>query len=338
MIASRPQHIKLNNDLRIREAISARGEATTADIVEDTGLSQTTVGQAIEKMRLSGVLMDAGKRASSGGRPALSWALDPDAWMSVAIAIEQDGLSWGFANAVGTMVDGGTRPAGTDPLAAALALSAELKAAVQERGIGRLSMAVGVPGAVKDGRVLTGDFLESWRGKDLEALFEESAGFPAAVENDLNAIALGYLKHAESGGARPGSLVYIHFNEGSCIGSGIVLDGRIFRGASNFSGEIGFLPMGGGRNLEDMAAEAGTDGAYAEAVVTALKAVNCIINPALIAVGGKGFRFDLGGGIRSRFDAEVDERLRPRLVFVRDSAPHYLAGLAAIAAERIFPR
>jgi hypothetical protein len=341
MNAGKPQHIKLINEALIRDALVTRGEATTANLVADTGLSQTTVGQAIDQMRKAGIVLDTGKRPSKGGRRASAWVLDPSAWVSIEIAIEGGGLAWGITNALGSLVDQGRSPIKAEPLADAIALALELKASTPASALGgerRRALALGVPGAVKGGKLLTGRFLEAWADIDLSALFTEKTGIPSVVENDLNAIALGYAKAAEAGGEGLDSLVYIHFNGGSCIGSGIVLGGRILRGASSYSGELGFLPMGEGRILDDviLASEA-DDARYAEAIVATLETVNCVVNPALFVVGGRGFRFELGEAIEAGFKARVDRKVRPELAFVPESMLYYMAGLARLAAEQVFP-
>ncbi len=335
---SRPQHIRVANDLSIRRLLRERKSATMADLAAETGLSQTTVGQVIEGMRRSGLVRDAGRQASSGGRPAASWSLEASAWTSAALAIEGESLSWALFDAFGSKAEEGSAPVRSDPLAEALSLSAELGDAARSRSGSLGALAVGVPAAVKDGRVLTGDFLEAWAGKDLESLFRERSGLDAVVENDLNAVALGYLRYARSEGREVESLAYIHFNEGSCIGSGLVLDGRVFRGASSYAGEVGFLPMGDGRILEDIMYSAQTRAEdYAEAVILALRTINCVVNPALIVLGGRGFRFDLEDEISSRFRSLVDARVRPSLAFSRDSGAYYMDGLGSLAADLVLP-
>jgi DNA-binding Lrp family transcriptional regulator len=339
MYAGKPEHIKLNNEALIRGALLARREITTADIVAETGLSQTTVGQIIDQMRRSGIVREAGKRASRLGRPASAWLLDQEAWTSVAIAVENGGLVWGVANALGEMRDQGSRSVSGDPIDSALGLAAELVGAEPARdGAPRLALALGVPGAVKEGKLITGEFSGDWADVDLADLFAKRIEAPVVVENDLNAIALGYAKSAESDAEERDSLAYIHFNGGACIGSGLVLGGRIIRGASSFSGELGFLPMGGGKILDDVIVEVERDDErYAEAICRVLQTVNCVVNPALIALGGRGFRFELEGAIRARFEASADELVRPCLAFVPQSLPYYLSGLSGLAAERIFP-
>jgi predicted NBD/HSP70 family sugar kinase len=336
MYAGKPQHIKLINEALVRGSLLARGEATTAELVTETGLSQTTVGLIVDQMWHAGIVREAGKRASKGGRPASTWVLDPAAWTSIAIAAEREALHWGVANALGELSDRGSRPTAGDPIREAQDLAAELKAAASARGRqSRMALALGLPGAVKEGKLITGELSEAWSEIDLPALFAERIGLPVVVENDLNAIAMGYSRSAE---ASVDSLAYVHFNGGSCIGSGLVFEGRILRGASSYSGELGFLPMGEGKTLDDLIlAVERDDESYTEAIVRALLTVNCVVNPALIVLGGKGFRFELEGAIRARYEALVDERVRPRLAFVPDSLGHYLAGLVGLAVEKVFP-
>jgi predicted NBD/HSP70 family sugar kinase len=337
MRPEKPQRLRLINEALIREALSSRGEATTADLVEDTGLSQTTVGQILDQMHRGNIICETDKRASSGGRRAAAWVLNPKAWSSIALSIERDGLAWGIANALGTLTSQGTRIVKGDPLAEALELAVELKAEVENDGGGRKALAVGVPATVQAGKVLTGEFLGSWADLDLEEVFAKKTLMSVVVENDLNAIALGYLRLAEASGYKIHSLVFIHFNGGACIGSGLVLEGKVFRGAANYSGELGYLPMGDGRILDDLMLAADSDERFVDTIVSALRIVNCVVNPALLVVGGRGFRFDLGDDIDRAFKALVEERVRPSLVFVPDSRPYYMAGLAGLAAERIFP-
>jgi glucokinase len=104
------------------------------------------------------------------------------------------------------------------------------------------SLGVGVPGLVKagSGRVshaanlgLDGDSL------DLGALLGEQLGRRVAVENDVNAAALGATTLLDPVAAR--DVAYL--NLGTGLAAGIVLDGRLRRGAHGAAGEIGHLAL-----------------------------------------------------------------------------------------------
>lgn len=90
-----------------------------------------------------------------------------------------------------------------------------------------------------------------WSQVPVRALLEASTGLPVVVENDGNVAAWGEFRYGAGRGATDLTLVTV----GTGIGGGIVIDGRLFRGAHGVAGEIGHLnavpdgrPCGCGRN------------------------------------------------------------------------------------------
>lgn len=101
---------------------------------------------------------------------------------------------------------------------------------------------VGVPGVVDAvaGRVGTeAPHVPDLADQPLAAVLRERYGLPAFVDNDVNALALGEWMFGAGRGAR--SLVVLA--PGTGFGSGIVLDGRLVRGAGGFAGELGHVPV-----------------------------------------------------------------------------------------------
>jgi len=76
-------------------------------------------------------------------------------------------------------------------------------------------------------------------GRALAAELTERFGLPVFVDNDVNALALGEWMFGAGRGA--GSLVVLA--PGTSFGAGIVLDGRVVRGAAGFGGELGHAPV-----------------------------------------------------------------------------------------------
>lgn len=89
-----------------------------------------------------------------------------------------------------------------------------------------------------------------YSGLELGNLVRAATGLPVAVENDVNAAALGeYWRGAAKGASSVFAAVI-----GTGIGGAFLLDGKVWRGASNSAGEIGFMRVHGEqRVLEEIA-------------------------------------------------------------------------------------
>ena len=96
---------------------------------------------------------------------------------------------------------------------------------------------VGVAGVVSgDERTISvAPNLPSLEGIPLKPVLQECLGVPVAVENDVNLAALG--EHASGAGVGTDSMVLVSLGTG--LGAGIIIDGKLIRGARDGAGEIG---------------------------------------------------------------------------------------------------
>ena len=89
-------------------------------------------------------------------------------------------------------------------------------------------------------------------GQSPKECFESAFGIPVIVENDGNCVAL-----AEGWtGAAAGVRHYLALTLGTGIGGGVVIDGRLYRGANGAAGEWGYM-MIDGKMWEDHASPRG---------------------------------------------------------------------------------
>ena len=105
-----------------------------------------------------------------------------------------------------------------------------------------------VPGYVDDGRVLALPNLPNVKSVDLRRRLQEKCRIPVYVENDVKGAALA-VWHAR--GKRKDDR-FLLVCPGSGIGTAIVSDGRLVRGAHNAAGEAGHMKLllTGGRQAE----------------------------------------------------------------------------------------
>ena len=118
-----------------------------------------------------------------------------------------------------------------------------LRAALRAAGAGATLGAVGIaaPGPIDAGRgvVVEAPNLPGWANVPIAARLGELLGCPTMLENDANATAWGEF----TAGAGKGSRHMIYMTISTGIGGGLVLDGRLYRGANGGAGEIGHVPL-----------------------------------------------------------------------------------------------
>jgi glucokinase len=103
------------------------------------------------------------------------------------------------------------------------------------------ALGVGVPGLVnpQTGRVVISSDLPSVVRGDLQAELRGATGLPVLVENDANAGAFGEYTVGAGRGSR--NMFYVTIGVG--IGGALVLEGKLWRGASGFAGEFGHITI-----------------------------------------------------------------------------------------------
>jgi glucokinase len=129
-------------------------------------------------------------------------------------------------------------PEGSDPESVVAAL-VDLLRSVRERAPEAEAVCVAAAGLVAgdEGRIVVAPNIPGFRDIPLAALLTERLGLPAFVENDASAAALGEFRFGAGRGVRH----LLHATLGTGIGGGIVIDGRLYRGAKGFAGEIGHI-------------------------------------------------------------------------------------------------
>lgn len=88
-----------------------------------------------------------------------------------------------------------------------------------------------------EGKVILAPNIPGFRNLVLTTPVAQRLGIPAYIENDASAAALGEFRF----GAGRGTRHLLHATLGTGIGGGIVIDGRLYRGATGLAGEIGHI-------------------------------------------------------------------------------------------------
>ena len=131
-----------------------------------------------------------------------------------------------------------TASGGEDPAGQVARLVSELRDSAHARVA---AVGVGLPGLVspETGRVIISSDLPSAMRGDLRAEIQKATGLPVTLENDANAGAVG--EYAAGAGRGSRNMFYVTIGTG--IGGAIIIDGRLWRGASGFAGEFGHITI-----------------------------------------------------------------------------------------------
>jgi len=117
-----------------------------------------------------------------------------------------------------------------------------LESAVLEAAAGAPIAGVGVAAAgfvdVTGERVMFAPHLP-WQGEDVRARLGDRWGAPVVLDNDANCAALAESTYGAARGTRSAIMVTM----GTGIGGGIVMDGRLVRGANGMAGEFGHMQV-----------------------------------------------------------------------------------------------
>lgn len=117
----------------------------------------------------------------------------------------------------------------------ALALMAETGMSESVRGAG-VSLAAMLD---RDERVANWPNRPAWRGLAFRSLLESRLSMPIMVEDDANATALAEFRYGAARAYRHLLVMAV----GTGTGAGLILDGRLYRGARGWAGELGHLSV-----------------------------------------------------------------------------------------------
>lgn len=213
----------------------ARGEARSrSELAEALGLAPSTVGLRVQALLDAGLLQERGEGASRGGRRPRSLVVPEGQGEVISVDLGGGHARIGRHGLSGALLETLTIPVtladGPEPT---LALVAEAFGAMEVtalRGIG-----ISLPGPVDTatGTVDRPSRMPGWPGFRVGEHLAARFGVPVAVDNDANLAALG--EHRLRFGDAHHSITV---KAGTSIGSGIIVDGRLHRGATSAAGDI----------------------------------------------------------------------------------------------------
>jgi glucokinase-like ROK family protein len=222
------------------EASQVSRARLTEALNSSRGKISTEVGRLIE----AGLLVEEGYADSEGGRRSSLLGISYSAGLIAAIDIGASSIDVALTTLGNELlarrsepadVRGGPRPVIARSKALLVELLEERVARVQDV----LAIGVGVPGPVEQasGRLTVPPIMPGWDQFPMRETFAGEYAAPVFVDNDVNIMALG----EHWGGVAKGVDDIIFVKVGTGIGSGLIVGGRLHRGAQGCAGDFGHI-------------------------------------------------------------------------------------------------
>ena len=230
---------KINRSL-VLNLIKEKGPISRADISKITKLTRSTVSSIVDYLIRKDLVKEIGLTSSGVGRKAILLKLNSKTYYSIGVDLGTLHTTIVITDLLGRIEKRIEYP--TDCHQDKDKIIEKLVAAIHNivkdsriqwkkiSGIG-----VAAPGLIdKKGTMLISPNF-GWRDTPLREILKKEFHIPVFVDNNVNAMALAESEFGKGQGVKN----FVFINVGMGIGAGVVINGELFHGESNCTGEIG---------------------------------------------------------------------------------------------------
>jgi glucokinase-like ROK family protein len=243
------------NRSAILEILREESPIARTTIAKRLDVSLPTVMRIVDELAKEGFVRLQGATEWSGGRRRPLLEFNADGYVVLGVDMGGTKMYGALSNLAGNILDevnfSHHESSGEESYDRLVSLIDTLLASPKLKGRIVRGIGVGAPGITlhREG-IVKWAFTLNWKDFPLKARLTERYHMPITVDNDLNLAALG--ESWFGAGQRCRNMVLIAVGTG--IGAGIIIDGALYRGASEASGEIGHMILGReffGKNYEE---------------------------------------------------------------------------------------
>lgn len=234
------------NQSRVLDAIRRADTISRVEIADQTGLTAQTVSNIVRRLLTAGLVLEAGRGTSRGGKPATMLRLNAAAYYAVGMHIDPATTTLVVTDLRGRVITRARRrtPSAQGParVIGSLVRAVRQIVAASEAPPDRiLGLGVATPGPIdaSGGFVIDPPNLPGWRTVALREDLQDGTGLPVVIDNDATAATVG--ERWAGGDRRSDDMAFIYIGTG--VGGGLVLGGQVYRGGSYNAAEIGHVTV-----------------------------------------------------------------------------------------------
>ena len=240
--AATSRTIRAINDHAALRLLTHEGQQSRSEIARRVGISKPTASQVLSRLESSGLVEPVGQEHGRRGRSPVMYRLSPSAGHAAGLDVTAARVSVAVVDLSGSVVARHVLPTGRRTKGAVASVVDALTSAVSSVGLGVADLdavVIGTPGSFDraTGRLSYAKHLTGWHTPGLLDELADACGSPVHVENDVNLAALAE-RHT---GAATGCSDFFLFWVGDGLGGALMVEDRIYRGATGGAGEVGFM-------------------------------------------------------------------------------------------------
>lgn len=256
MNAGIPNTLRQMNATLVLNIIRQHGPLSRAQVAKRSGITKATVSDIISGLLLEGIIFERGMSEQTGqGRKGILLNFDPFARLGIGIDLGGTKITYSVFNLDAEILyekreaTWKTHDRGEfiEKLIKGIA-HVVLESGFDRQCIGVIGLAT--PGIIDihKGVVLEGSpNLPDWGNLPLAEILSKHFTVPVVLENDIRAALVGEMWCGKCRDISSASLIGI----GTGLGSALLIDGKIIRGANNAAGEIGYMIFGREQLFQD---------------------------------------------------------------------------------------
>ncbi|UVI29164.1 ROK family protein [Paenibacillus spongiae] len=235
---------EMNRSLVI-QLMRRRVVCSRAELTQASGLNQSTITHIINELISWGLVVETGIIDGKKGRRSIGIKLHCEPYKIVGVRLARKSITVALYDLAGVEYDKRQISIHTmDGSMKALKRMKELIAEMIESNQAGKVIAIGVvtPGPLfrNEGRIALMTDFPGWETINIQADLMNDFGIPTYIEHDAKAGALAHWWLGEPHQER-GVMIYVAAGQG--VGAGIVVDGKVYRGALGMAGEIGHMSI-----------------------------------------------------------------------------------------------
>ena len=233
------------NRSAILEIIRRESPISRTAIAQRLEVSLPTVMRIVEELVEEGFVRPHGSTEWSGGRRRPLLEFNADSYVVLGVDMGGTKMYGAISNLGGNILDevniGHHGTTGEDSFNQLTNLIDTLLASSKVEGRRVRGIGVGAPGVtLHEQGIVTWAYTLHWDNFPLKAKLSSIYKLPITVDNDVNLAALGELWFGAGQNAQNMILIAI----GTGIGAGVIINGALYRGSKEASGEIGNMVPG----------------------------------------------------------------------------------------------